>query len=64
MYFHNSKAMRATKLDTEVRQEQIAEAALAFELAAAAKAKFGGDAIGDFQAAHQAYLARIDWRRA
>jgi chorismate synthase len=42
----------------------IAEAALAFELAAAAKAKFGGDAIGDFVAAHAAYLARIDWRRS
>ena len=42
----------------------IAEAALAFELAASAKAKFGGDAIGDFTAAHAAYLARIDWRRS
>ena len=42
----------------------IAEAAVAFELAAAAKAKFGGDAIGDFVAAHHAYVARIDWRRA
>jgi chorismate synthase len=40
----------------------IAEAVVAFELAAAAKQKFGGDAIGDFIAAHSAYLARIDWR--
>ena len=43
---------------------KIAEAALAFELAASAKAKFGGDTIGDFTAAHAAYLARIDWRRS
>lgn len=40
----------------------IAEAVAAFELARAAKAKFGGDAIVDFVAAHAAYLARIDWR--
>jgi chorismate synthase len=39
----------------------VAEAAVAFELAKAAKEKFGGDAIGDFVAAHAAYLARIDW---
>ncbi len=41
----------------------IAEAVVAFELASAAKAKFGGDSIGDLLAAHAAYLARIDWRR-
>ena len=42
----------------------IAEAAVAFELAAAARDKFGGDLIDDFVAAHRAYLARIDWHRA
>jgi chorismate synthase len=39
----------------------VAEAAVAFELARAAREKFGGDAIGDFVAAHKAYLERIDW---
>jgi chorismate synthase len=39
----------------------VAEAAVAFELARAAREKFGGDAIGDFVAAHKAYLGRIDW---
>jgi chorismate synthase len=39
----------------------VAEAAVAFELARAAREKFGGDAIGDFVAAHTAYLERIDW---
>jgi chorismate synthase len=41
----------------------VAEAAVAFELAGAARAKFGGDAIQDFVAAHAAYLARIPWTR-
>jgi chorismate synthase len=40
----------------------VAEAAVAWELATAARDKFGGDAIGDFVAAHAAYLARIEWR--
>ena len=40
----------------------VAEAAVAWELAVAAKEKFGGDAIGDFVAAWQAYLGRIGWR--
>jgi chorismate synthase len=40
----------------------VAEAAVAFELAAAAREKFGGDALGDFVAAHRAYLERIDWK--
>ena len=40
----------------------VAEAAVAWELAAAAHEKFGGDAIEDFVAAHAAYLARIEWR--
>src|SRR5207245_2245680 len=39
----------------------VAEAAVAFELAAAARDKFGGDAIQDFVAAQAAYLARIQW---
>jgi chorismate synthase len=37
----------------------VAEAALAWELARAAHEKFGGDAIGDFVAAHAAYVERI-----
>jgi chorismate synthase len=40
----------------------VAEAAVAWELARAARDKFGGDALGDFLAAHRAYLERIDWR--
>jgi chorismate synthase len=40
----------------------VAEAAVAWELAVAAKEKFGGDALGDFVAAHGAYTARIAWR--
>jgi chorismate synthase len=40
----------------------VAEAAVAWELAVAAKEKFGGDALGDFVAAHAAYTARIQWR--
>ena len=40
----------------------VAEAAVAFELAHAAKEKFGGDSFGDFVAAWQAYLDRIPWR--
>ncbi|HEY0417328.1 MAG TPA: chorismate synthase [Gaiellaceae bacterium] len=39
----------------------VAEAAVAWELAVAAKEKFGGDAIGDFVAAHRAYCERIAW---
>ncbi len=40
----------------------VAEAAVAWELARAAKEKFGGDAIADFVAAHRAYVERIEWR--
>jgi chorismate synthase len=40
----------------------VAEATVAFELARAAVEKFGGDAVGDFLAAHRSYLERIDWR--
>jgi chorismate synthase len=39
----------------------VAEACVAWELARAAKEKFGGDALGDFVAAHRAYVERIDW---
>jgi len=41
----------------------VAEAAVAWELARAAREKFGGDAFQDFVAAHAAYLARIQWTR-
>jgi chorismate synthase len=40
----------------------VAEAAVAFELARAAREKFGGDALGDFVAAYKAYLERLDWQ--
>ena len=39
----------------------VAEACVAFELARAACDKFGGDSIGDFVAAHRAYVERIEW---
>jgi chorismate synthase len=39
----------------------VAEAGVAWELARAAKEKFGGDALADFVAAHRTYLERIDW---
>jgi chorismate synthase len=39
----------------------VAEAVVAFELARAAREKFGGDALDDFLAAHGAYRERIDW---
>jgi chorismate synthase len=39
----------------------VAEAAVAWELARAAREKFGGDALGDFVAAHRAYLERTRW---
>jgi chorismate synthase len=41
----------------------VAEAAVAWELARAAREKFGGDALSDFVAAHGAYLERIRWPR-
>jgi chorismate synthase len=40
----------------------VAEAATAWELARAAREKFGGDALGDFVGAWRAYLDRIDWK--
>ena len=40
----------------------VAEAAVAFELARAAREKFGGDSLGDFIQAHRAYVERIPWR--
>jgi len=39
----------------------VAEAAVAWELARAAREKFGGDAVADFAGAWRAYLERIDW---
>jgi chorismate synthase len=39
----------------------VAEAAVAWELARAAREKFGGDALADFVGAHAAYLERIAW---
>jgi chorismate synthase len=40
----------------------VAEATVAFELARAAREKFGGDAVADFVGACQAYRGRIDWQ--
>ena len=40
----------------------VGEAAVAWELARTAREKFGGDALGDFVAAHKSYLERIDWQ--
>jgi chorismate synthase len=40
----------------------VAEAAVAWELARAAREKFGGDALGDFVAAYKVYRDRIDWQ--
>ena len=40
----------------------VAEAAVAWELARAAREKFGGDALGDFVTAWRAYVERIDWQ--
>ena len=40
----------------------VAEASVAFELARAAREKFGGDALDDFVAACRAYLERIPWQ--
>jgi chorismate synthase len=39
----------------------VAEAAVAWELAVAAREKFGGDALGDFTDAHRTYCTRIEW---
>ena len=41
----------------------VAEAAVAWELARAAREKLGGDALGDMKAAHAAYVERIGERR-
>jgi chorismate synthase len=40
----------------------VAEACVAWELARAAREKFGGDALDDFLAAYDSYLERIEWR--
>jgi chorismate synthase len=39
----------------------VAEACVAFELARAARDKFGGDALADFVAAWRAYVERVPW---
>jgi chorismate synthase len=39
----------------------VAEAVVAFELARCVREKFGGDHVGDVQAAYRAYLDRIPW---
>jgi chorismate synthase len=39
----------------------VAEAAVAFELARAAREKFGGDSLADFAGAWRAYVERIPW---
>jgi chorismate synthase len=41
----------------------VAEACVAWELARAAREKFGGDSLVDFLAAYRSYLERIDWQR-
>jgi chorismate synthase len=41
----------------------VAESAVAWELARAAREKLGGDAVVDMVAAHRAYLERIRWPR-
>jgi chorismate synthase len=41
----------------------VAEAAVAWELARAAREKFGGDALQDVVASHRSYLERIEWPR-
>jgi chorismate synthase len=40
----------------------VAESCVAWELARAAREKFGGDALADFLGAYNAYLERIDWQ--
>jgi chorismate synthase len=40
----------------------VLEACVAWELARAAREKFGGDALADFVGAHKTYLERIDWQ--
>src|SRR5207253_8218438 len=40
----------------------VAEACVAWELARAAREKFGGDSLVDFLAAYRAYRERIDWQ--
>jgi chorismate synthase len=42
----------------------VAEGSVAWELARAAREKFGGDALADFVGAHRAYLERIRWPRS
>ena len=60
-----SRARRSSSGATSRRSRRssvVAEASVAFELARAAREKFGGDAVEDFVAAHRAYLDRIPWQ--
>ena len=58
---HEPQAAHVERSDVTVLPAAavVAEAAVAFELARAALEKFGGDAVGDFVAAHAAYRSRI-----
>jgi chorismate synthase len=58
---HERQAAHVERSDVTVLPAAavVAEAGVAFELARAALEKFGGDAIGDFVAAHAAYMARV-----
>lgn len=40
----------------------VAEAAVGWEIARAAREKYGGDSLADFLGAHRAYLERIGWQ--
>jgi len=58
---HEQQAAHVERSDVTVLPAAavVAEAGVAFELARAALEKFGGDSIGDFVAAHAAYMARV-----
>jgi chorismate synthase len=58
---HEAEQAHAERSDTTALPAAavVAEAAVAFELARAAREKFGGDSLDDFVAAHDAYRARI-----
>ncbi len=58
-----SRPRRSSSAATSPRSRRFRSSLrlVAFELARAAREKFGGDAIGDFVAAHRAYLERIPW---
>jgi len=58
---HEQQAAHVERSDVTVLPAAavVAEAGVAFEIARAALEKFGGDSIGDFVAAHAAYMARV-----